>query len=201
MYCSTNKNKFSVGILLCFVFLLSACNKKPVVGSMYNIDSLVTAQINFLSDNKARLEKTAFISGQKDDSVYVPSGRLAWKNELEIFSQLQAINKPINRDYYIIDDNLFDPSSNLTVKAFSAIEKLPVRYLRVFYQESIQKPRKIEALYHDENELYKSGRKLIMEFRQINNKSVLTSYMIEGGEKMLLGDTVSFFINGNIIIQ
>src|SRR3982750_2015701 len=109
MYCSINKNRFfTVGFLLCLLSLLLSCNEKPRVVSMYNIDSLVTSQVKFLSDNKAKLEKTAFISGEKNDSVYIPSGQLAWKNELEIFSQLQAINKPINREYYIIDDNLFD---------------------------------------------------------------------------------------------
>jgi hypothetical protein len=126
---------------------------------------------------------------------------MAWRNELEIFSQLQVINKPINREFYIIDDGLFDPSSNLTVKAFSATENLPVRYLRVFYQESISKPRKIEALYDDRNQLYKSGRILEMEFQQIDNKSVLTSYAIEGGQKMILGDSVAFVIRGVITIQ
>ncbi len=169
---------------------------------MYNVDSLVAAQVNFLASAKATLHKTASVGGRKDDTLYVLADTAAWMQELEIFSQLQIINKPINREFYIIDDGLFDPSSNLTVKAFSATEEnLPVRYLRIFYQESIAKPRKIEALYDDHNQLYKSGRVLLMQFHQIDNKNVLTSYAIEGGQKMIMGDSVAFFIQGEITIQ
>jgi hypothetical protein len=201
MYCLKGKSVFTIAGCGILMLLVLSCNKKASVAKMYDVDSLVNAQVNFLSSKKARLHKTASIEGQKDDSVYIPTDTIAWRNELDIFSQLQVINKPINRQFYIIDDGLFDPSSNLTVKAFSATENLPVRYLRIFYQESIAKPRKIEALYDDHNALYKSGRVLQMEFRQIDNKSVLTSYAIEGGQKMILGDSVSFFIRGEIIIQ
>jgi hypothetical protein len=168
---------------------------------MYNIDSLVLSQVQYLSDKKATLHKSAIIGLQQDDSVFTPEDTLAWKNELDIFRQLDVINKPINRDGYIIDDDLFDPSSNLTVKAFSAIENLPVRYLRIFYQESIHKPRKVEALYDDKNALYKSGRILLMEFHQIDNKTILTSYSISGGQKMIMADTVTFLIKGKIVID
>jgi hypothetical protein len=201
MYCLTTSAKFSAGFFTCLLLCLCSCNKKAKVVSLYNVDSLISAQVNFLSAKKATLYKTASISGHKDDSVYVPVDTLAWKNELEIFSQLQAINKPINREFYMVDDGLYDPSSNLTVKAISATENLPVRYLRIFYQQSIVKPRKIEALIQDQNELFKSGRVLLMEFQQIDNKSVLTSYSIDGGQKMIFGDSVGFFIKGKIIIQ
>jgi hypothetical protein len=200
MYCLITDRKLPALFFVSLLLLICSCNRRAEVATLYNIDSLVSAQVDYLSSKKATLYKTASIGREKDDSVYVPKDTLAWKNELDIFRQLHVINKPINRDYYIIDDGLFDPSSNLTVKAFSAIENLPVRYLRIFYQESIRKPRKIEALFHDQNELYKSGRLLIMEFQQINNKSVLTSYAIEGGQKMILSDTVAFLIKGKITI-
>ena len=188
--------------LACCTLFLFSCNKKEKTTSLYNIDSLITAQVKYLNGNRAKLQKSASISSKTDDSTYVPADTTTWNAELEIFRSLQAINKPVNRDLYLVDDGLFDPASNLTVKAFSALkDDLPVKYVRVFYQESISRPRKIEGLYDDRNSLYKSGRILSMEFQQINNKSVLTSYSIQGGQKMILADTIGFTIKGKITVD
>ncbi len=181
--------------------LLFSCNEKKEIAPLYNVDSLVSVQVSYLTSKHAGLRKEARIGPQYDDSTYTPKDTLAWSNELEIFRQLEVINKPINRNGYIIDDGLFDPASNLTVKAISALEKQPVRYLRIFYLNSIHKPRKIEALYNDGNALYESGRLLSMEFNQVGDKNILTSYSIQGGQKMILGDSVSFLIKGKIIIE
>jgi hypothetical protein len=178
-----------------------SCNKNPESAKIYNIDSLVSAQVDFLAAHHAMLHKHALIQGTEDDSTYTPLDTLAWQRELEIFKKLEEINKPTNRDSYLIDDGLYDPSSNLTVKAFSAKSDLPVRYIRIFYHESIGKPRKIEALYNDQNALYKSVKLLSLEFDQIDNKSVLTSYSIEGRQKMVMADSVSYLIKGKIAID
>jgi hypothetical protein len=193
--------KISAAIFTGILLIIFSCDEKKDLQPLYNIDSLVLSQVKLLASNNATLQKTASIGGEKDDSTYVPADTTAWMAELEIFRQLHLINKLINRDQYLIDDGLYDPSSNLTVKAFSAKDKLPVQYIRVFYQETIRKPRKIEALYDDKNALYKSGRLLSMEFEQINNKTMLTSYTVEGGQKMIMGDSVAFLIKGVIIID
>ena len=182
-------------------FLLFSCGKEPETKSLYNIDSLVNAQVSFLQSRDARLHKIAFISGQRDERFFSPSDSAAWSMELDIFRKLDLINKPVNQGSYIVDDGLYDPSSNLTVKAISAVENLPVKYVRIFYQEHLHKPRKIEALYDDQNALYKSGRVLTMGFQQINNKCVLTSYSVKGGQKMFIGDSVAFLVEGKIMID
>lgn len=169
---------------------------------LYNVDSLVTGQIVLLGENAAKLRKHAVINGVADDSLFV-ADTAVWKSELEIFTQLQSINKPANRENYLVDDGLFDPASNLTVKAFSVKKEtdLPVKYLRVFYQESIGKPRKIEALYDTKNTLYSSSRLLTLEFGHFRNKLILTSYEIEGGQQMKMGDSVMFKIKGDVVLE
>jgi hypothetical protein len=201
MFCLKNNRIqiFSFVVLLPLIF--NSCNQKSEVSKIYDIDSLIDAQVSYLSGHKAVLQKSAFIAGAEDDSTFSPADTTSWKHELEVFRKLNEINKPVNQKSYLIDDGLYDPSSNLTVKAFSATEDLPVRYIRVFYQESIHKPRKIEALYNDQNALYKSEKILSLEFNQIDNKSILTSYSIEGGQKMVLADSVSYLIRGKITID
>ena len=121
---------FSFVALLASVAMTS-CTRPTETSNLYNIDSLVTEQIIVLSSIKPKLEKHAVLGSGTDTLSYVPDST-QWNKELEIFRQLDAMNKPVNRSYYLVDDNLYDPGSNLTVKAFTALEPLPVRSVRVF---------------------------------------------------------------------
>lgn len=194
-------NFTTIIVLFSLVMGLCSCNSERQPAAFYPIDSLLTEQIQHLTAMKAGLFKEAFLNGKTDTLTYIPRDTLAWMNELDIFRKLQAINKPVNKGSYLVDDGLFDPESNLTVKAFKSRKKLPVVYLKVFYQSSIEKPRKIEALYDEANPLYESGRHLSMHFQQIDNKTVLTSYDIKGGQKMVFSDSVVFYIKGKILVD
>lgn len=175
-----------------------ACAKPKNDQKFYAVDSLVTAQISYLNHAKAKLEKEAILDGTKQDIILSIEDSLMWEKELDIFRQLEVINKPVSRGSYLVDDGLYDPGSNLTVKAFTALEDLPVRSLRIFYQEKLEKPRKIEAVLQEETTLYESLRLMTMEFRQVNNKTILTSYSIQGGQQMIMADSVAFSIKGRV---
>jgi hypothetical protein len=200
-YWKNNLKRTFVPYLFLPAVFLSGCESGKEESSFYSVDSLVSAQVIILTEAKAVLHKEAMLGQQTDRSVYTPRDTTAWMDELGIFRQLQDINKPVNRDSYIVDDGLYDPGSNLMVKAFTSTRQLPVMSMKIYYDYAIKKPRKIEALYEEENSLYTSSRILLMEFQQINNKTVLTSYTIHGGQKMVLGDSVTFSVKGKIQID
>ena len=181
--------------------LLSACEQSRQPATFYPIDSLISAQIHHLAEIRAGLFKEALLGGERDTITYVPQDTIAWLDELGIFRELDIINKPVNRDNYQVENGLDDPASNLTIKAFSTQKELPVVYLKVFYQGTLAKPRKIEALLDEANALYSSSRLLSLHFEQVGDKTVLTRYSIEGGQQMIFGDSTSYYISGKILVD
>lgn len=178
--------------------LLSSCERQQTASLYYNIDSLVNEQILYLTQTKAGLRKQGEINSVAQDTTFVPADSAAWARELDIFTEIGMVNKPINQGAYEVMDGLDDPSSNLTIRSFIANKELSVVYLKLFYLETPDKLRKIEALYQQENTLLKSNRNLVMEFTDMYNKSILTSYSIVGEQKMFVGDTVNFTITGTV---
>ncbi len=198
MFCWT---KFIAGSLLAATLLsLGSCESEKQPATFYPIDSLVSSQVEYLTSIRAALLKEAVLDGTTDTARYVPSDT-EWRKELEIFNKLNEINKPVNKSIYEVTDGLLDTGSNLTVKSFTSLEDLPIVYLKVYYQGTLGKPRKIEAVYDEQNLLFGSARVLSMHFRQVGNQTVLTSYSIEGGQRMILSDSVVFSINGRVLID
>ncbi len=184
--------------LLCMSFIgFLSCEKKQELQNLYAIDSLVSRQVKFLSENQATLKKVTQLGEKHDEATIIPKDSIAWKKELEIFMALDMINKPVNGSLYRIDTKP-DERSNLSVKSFTTEEDLPVKYLRVYFQQVPEKVRKIEAQINDSNILYSSARILTMEFQQLEDKTVLTSYSIVGGQNMLMGDSVHYNVIGTV---
>lgn len=194
-----------VCFLLLTGLLVTGCNKKRSVATShyYPVDSLLTAQARHLTQSAASLTKTAIFDNKPETKTYLPKADTAstgWKHELDAFFQLHDINKPSNVGKYTVNSNQRDNTSNLSIYTLTAAEDLPVAYYKVYYLNTLDNIRKIEALYQEEGFLMKSSRKLTLEFQDIHNKIVLTSYSIAGGQKMLLADSVTFQVNGSITL-
>ena len=187
-------------IVLCCMISMSCSNERIKPAGLYNIDSLIVTQIDYLIAHKATMRKETTLNGIEKISTTIPKNAMDWKNELAIFSELDVINKPINKGAYTIENHA-DIKSNLQVQAFNTTADLPVKYLRVYYQHSLNKIRKIEAQYNEANTLYTSARFLAMEFEDSFDKTILTSYSIKGGQKMFLDDTVRYTIDVSINLK
>jgi hypothetical protein len=180
--------------------VFSGCDQKTQRAHFYPIDSLVSSQKLNLTKRSATLYKYAILQQKIDTIVYTPKDTTEWGEELDLFRDLDVINKPVNKGLYT-DTLLYDPGRNLLVKAFTTEKDLPVKSMRIFYDRSDRQPRKIEAEHQEVNVLFSTRRILSMEFQQIDNQTVLTSYSISGGQEMILGDSVSFSVRGKIQID
>jgi len=187
-----------------FLAILSSCVQKPLAEARYvNIDSILQAQKRLLSASHTLLSREIRLG---DKIVYDSSKNLdstGWATELDEFSRLSVINKPTYKGTFTIEDGLQDVNSNLKVKAFVNRKNLPIKYVKLYYQNDPYRLRKIESLYAegDKNPLYKTSRILLLEFRDVYNKTILSSYSIKGGQKIVAGDTIEFTIRGKITIE
>jgi hypothetical protein len=195
------KNQISLfAIIVPSMLFISCSTEKQKPAGLYNVDSLINTQIRYLISHNAAISKKAVLNGEEKITTTNPKDSSDWNEELAIFLELDVVNKPINKGAYKIE-TYADNKSNLSVKSFTTTEDLPVKYLRLYYQQSMGQLRKIEAQYRETNSLYMSSRFLTMEFENIFNKTMLTSYSIAGGQKMFLDDSVQYTIGVNIAIK
>lgn len=181
------------------VMILGCSGNRPEdqVVYYYNLDSLLLAQKEILFEKKPTLEKWAYVDGDTSESTYEPD-TTEWKNELAFFSKMN-INKPVLQDVYEINERK-DDHSNLTIREYKAPESkdVEVEYFRVYYLNDILQLKKIEALYTEDNPIYKSRRNFKLEFTDTKEGARLNSFSVEGSQKMILKDSVKFKVIGQI---
>lgn len=191
--------QLSLAIPIVFsLFFLRCSNENVGSPGLYNIDSVITRQIFYLKNNGAEIRKKAVLNGQEKITIVSPKDSLDWSEELGVFLDLDVINKPIYKEQYKVED-LADKESNLRVKSYTTTEDLPVKFLRVYYHRSTGQVRKIEAKYDEANSLYTSSRFLTLEFENTSDITLLTSYYVDGGQKMFLDDSVEYTIDAGIV--
>lgn len=179
------------------IFLsLASCRESEKKADSY-FDSLINSQIKTLTEAKAAITKSATVDGKEDKTAFTPDS-IAWENELEIFRQLSAYERPAYREVYVMKDGVKDLQSNLTVKSYVAPKNIPVRELRFYYHNQFQRLKKVEAVFEETNTLFATHRNLTMEFEEWHGKPVLAAYAVYGVQKMVMSDSVHFQIHSKI---
>lgn len=187
-----------VSLLFLVIITSVGCQRKVVTHKRYfDLDSLVTAQVAYLGRSKASLKKEASISGKSSTSVNTLDSA-SWSHELDVFRQLDLINLPVYSDAYEVRNGIKDSKSNLLIHSFDAPANSAVPYLKLFYQTSPARLKKLEAQYQATNSLYSTKRTLIMYFDDTAGKALLKSFSIEGAQKMILSDSVHYFIRAEV---
>lgn len=187
---------------LAFLFSLSACNRSNLTYNKphFDFDSLVTHQLKWLSPLGDSIKKIAVMDGKQDASAFQATEE-ALRHELDIFQQLDVINKPIFKKAFLISAEE-DTKSNLKVRLYQFNQqsniKSPVDFVRFYYLNDIHHLKKIESVYQEENALYFTKRNLTVEFEEKADRSMLKRYSISGVQKMILNDSVKFTISGTI---
>lgn len=188
-------------VILVLAVAIAACTQKAETVSnpktaFSNMDSLVDAQLNLLKKSKPELHKLVEKDGKTEEVKFVPDSA-EWANELNMFRQLDMVNKASFRDAYVVTDAR-DTNSNLKVREVKASRPVPVSSIRYYYLNDLKDLRRIEASWSEENAIYDNTRRLTMEFGKSGGSKVLQRYRIEGSQKMSLSDSIHFVISGEV---
>jgi hypothetical protein len=193
--------KGRIVLLIALGMVAASCMKEAKrTATYYNIDSLISSQVDYLAATHATVRKVVHVGEKKDTSELVPADTSAWKKELDIFRELDAINKPLYRDVYTFTDGTPDTRSNLLIRTYAGDNSLPVEFLKVYYHRDPARVRKIEGRYAQNNSLYSSSRLFTLEFMESNGQSILTSYTVQGGPRMFMGDSVQYAVTGLVTL-
>lgn len=185
---------FASGALI----LLCACQAQPDLRKTYiDIDSLMSAQVTLLTAAKGTLQKETQVNSSRGSATIVPDS-LGWADELDVFRQLDVINRPTYRNSYKVIDGDRDENSNLLVKSYTSLGKSPVALLRLYYLNDLKHLKKITARYNDANKLFALERHLEMHFDDRNGVPLLSSYRIEARQKIIFSDSVRYNIQSAI---
>lgn len=188
-----------IRLIFLFVLLFVFAGCQPVNQEYdkpyFDFDSLIIAQERALVATHSTLNKKVMLNGQGDTSSrLLDSVTVAY--ELDVFRQLDLINKPLYTKAYKITDGKKDSQSNLIKREYIALTPSPIPVVTFYYQGSFDQLKKIESLYTENNSLYATQRKLILEFENSSGKLLLSRYVLTGDQKMILSDSVQFSIEG-----
>jgi hypothetical protein len=156
--------------------------------SYYNVDSLLTAQIDLLTRNNYVPFKIAEVNQQQErDTLQADSA--SWAGELEAFRILD-LNTPNLLNAYEITRSKTGFSYQLkSSEAQQGILKLTIE------QFSNGDPVNVKADFEEKNNLYSSVREYTLH---MDGKGFLQYYRIDGRQKVAFGDWVDYNVEGHV---
>jgi len=159
----------------------------------YDLNGLIDQQLVWLIEFNPKIQKTAVLNGISESSS-MRLDSVQWARELKIFRDADLNKSRLRQEYRVVED-LSEPTSNLKIRLYEAINKeiMEVEYLKIFYVEKEVDLRKLEASVREKNSLFSSRKTLYMTFEDDGNGSIkINHFKIEGQQKMILMDTVKF---------
>ena len=157
------------------------------LNAYFDLDSLLDEQAAILYDRGAEVIKEVVMDGETEKRSFIPDTS-EWKSELAIIRDFN-INKP----YFVGSFELVKEEGVLRHEATS--ENVDVTQFELFYEEDDLV--RIESFLDEEKYIYTNKRKLILTF----DKGLLSTYQIDGYQKMILQDEVDYNISGSISVK
>lgn len=185
-------------VFLVMWFSISACDQqaeRKVINEYYDIDSLFLSQPPFLKDFS--FTKSANIDDKAESST-VTFDTTGWKKELSMFLAMD-INKAALVGLYEKSETTTEFGKNISYKLKPG-EEGGVKWI-LLEQDSTGNVYLFKALFQEDNALYQNRRELTARFEIAEDQSVLSSYKVDGYQKIIMKDTVNYTIEASLIAK
>lgn len=181
-------------ILICIAFvqcdsgISNRSNKEDKIIHFFDLEGIVTKQIELLSAEKVKVIKTAKVD---DEIVTDTVDQINWEKELNIFVN-SDINKPKLFELY---DSISSKRENgdqvmeYKLKENNSDGVLSMEICRIGDSQSL---REIKINRCDDNAMIISEFELLLSFNSQSQNNRLRSYYVKGYEKMILKDTIRY---------
>lgn len=189
------KNSF----LLVIIVLVSACEmgkkSEPIrTGTYFDLVELLDEQVAIIDQQKPKLIKELTVDGQTETVTTTLDSASMWKEELQLFYQAD-INKLGLEDAYITEQ--LSAGTDRYKKIDSAKTNAPtIRTIEYNYYKNVLE--NIRIVVREKNTVYEFDKELLLEFKQINGKSLLSSFAIKGNQKMVLKSPLTYSLNAKL---
>lgn len=176
--------------------LLFSCGRENLQykKDYFDFDSLINQQIKVLAASNISIKKNASITEASSTGVAIADSA-ALARELDIFRQIDLINRPLFKGKYAVSEGP-DTQSNLIVRTYSPTIPSSIKEVRFYFLETFKKLKRIEVRYEEDNTLYYTRRDYILEFVDIPSV-LLEKTTVKGIQKMILNDSVSFKVESS----
>lgn len=186
--------RFLIIIAAVLLFLAVSCRQEETRDDApkvyYDLKGFIENQILYLNEKKPEVSKTAVLGSKREVSE---TREVDWKKELELFIQAD-INKPSYRQSYEVVGNgplhyeyRLKPGNDL-----------PVAYLKIDTDSVLKQPLHVEALIRTKNKIYNSEKKVVLNARKHNCLLEVSSYEVNGYQKLIFVERKEFGIRGQI---
>lgn len=175
---------------------LHSCNQKPagVAKPYFDLKSLLDQQVQEIQEQDPTLKKSAWIENKPEQKVEKKDSS-EWATELSILYEAD-INKPDLSDSYFTEKK-----DNKIIYNSKDPEQTDIDYLIIYY-DTDGSINKVESEFSENNSLYTTNRRLQIFFdQQPPEQNLLTGYIIEGKQKMIMNDTIFYKIESELIYR
>ncbi len=189
-------NRWLFLFLLIFIWScgLDINKKRGSVNKYFDINGLIEQQVNMLDSVSPSLLKTATIDGVDEHNLLTSLNHATWTKELAIFKSADINNPRMADSYQFVETN---KSGIKTIIYKSKFPKTTsVDSLAISFTDTGKNPIKLHARVRDGNALFESDKTMKMMFTIVNNQNMLSSYRIEGWQKMISKDSTTYLIEG-----
>lgn len=190
--------RYTILILLSLLLLTATGCERPVPPATgmdkgaYNLSAYLQQQIQRLQQEQPMVLKS--VKTRDEPTETVETAAVNWKDELAMFEELD-LNKSTLQEYYTRTDSLLpDGSTSIRYNRLPDAEALvQYVYLRIGAGQQLQQ---LNALVQDKNILFFTQHQLQLTADPASGN--LRSYRVEGLQKLIFGDTLSYRVDTNL---